>query len=106
MVDRGVRWKCSEGGCLKLDTNASLRAGSGASIDGILRDGEGQVVWCYCERCHVTDVAFVDASAIRRCLEYARDRGVRDLEVESDAQVVIFPLLQFKWLSLPYFRRG
>lgn len=60
----GVRWKCPKGGHLKLNTDDLMRVGSGASMGGVLRESEGRVVWCFCERCPVTDVALSEAMTI------------------------------------------
>lgn len=81
---------------MKLNNNASMRAGWSASIGGVFRDAEGSVHWCFSERCCTSNVGVAEAMTIRRGLQYARDMEVRDLEVESDAQVVIYTLLHPK----------
>lgn len=89
-----MKWKCPETGRLKLNTDASMRAGCGASIEGVLRDSLSRVEWCFSERCCTVDVGVAEALAIRRCLQYAWDQDVRDLVVESDAQTVVYALIR------------
>lgn len=81
----GMKWKCLEQGWLKLNTDASVRAGCGANIRRVLCDMNGYVVWYFSERCCTFDLRVVEAIAIQCGLQYTRDQGVRDLEVESDA---------------------
>lgn len=80
---------------LKFNTNASMKAESGASIGGVLPNATGRVVWCFSER-YTTDVCVAEAIAIRRGLEYTHDQDLRDSEVESHAQIVIYTLLHPK----------
>lgn len=44
----------------------------------------------YGEKCATVNVGVAEAMTIRRWMEYARDKGVRDLLVESDSQSVIY----------------
>ncbi|KAL8543246.1 hypothetical protein ACS0TY_003964 [Phlomoides rotata] len=44
-------WEAPAGLGLKLNTVASVRAGFGAAIGGVIRDSSGGIVWCFAERC-------------------------------------------------------
>lgn len=94
---RGVRqvtvWSPPRQGQLKLNIDASVRPSLGTGIAGVLRDEGGRVRWCYGELSDSVVVDVAEALAIRRGMEFARDNGVRDLLVESDAQIVIYVLL-------------
>lgn len=54
-------------------------------ISGVLRDEGGCVRWCFGELCDSVNVDVSEALTFRRGMEYARDNGVRDLLVKSDA---------------------
>lgn len=95
-VDGGTRWRPQEVGWLKLNNDASYKRDFGASIVGVVRNDQGRPLWCYGEQCDCMDVEVAEALAIRRGLKYARDKDVRDLVVESDAQTMIFVLFLVK----------
>lgn len=73
----GVRWKCLEQSLLMLNTDASMRAGYGASIGEVLLYRNVCEVWCFSKRCCTTAVSVTEAIAIRHGLQYDRDQGVR-----------------------------
>lgn len=62
----------------------------------MLRDDEGLVLWCFVERCVALEVDVGEALAVRKGLKLARDNGVLDLDVESDAQMIIKVILHPK----------
>lgn len=51
---------------------------------------KGMCEMVYGEKCATVNVGVAEAVTIRRWMEYARDKGVRDLLVESDSQSVIY----------------
>ncbi|KAL8526160.1 hypothetical protein ACS0TY_015401 [Phlomoides rotata] len=104
-VRTGSRWIPPDCGRLKLNSDASVRHGSGTGIAGVLRDSEGRVVWCYAEKYPVAlDVDLAEATAIYRGLLLAQEHGVSDLQVESDSQILINAITKDR-LDLSYFGR-
>ncbi|KAL8513639.1 hypothetical protein ACS0TY_012939 [Phlomoides rotata] len=100
-----VKWRLPSTGRWKLNCDASFKRGLGSTIAGVLWDDEGSVVWCFAEKCgDISDVSVAEALAVQRGIEVALQRGVLDLVVESDAQLVIKALTCRK-LDLSYFGR-
>ncbi|KAL8519535.1 hypothetical protein ACS0TY_010460 [Phlomoides rotata] len=83
-------WKPPVDSCMKLNVDASVRKGVGASIGGVLRNCEGDVRWCFAQTCEgVFDVDFAEALSIEKALELVLAHSVTRVVVESDSQTVI-----------------
>ncbi|KAL8478855.1 hypothetical protein ACS0TY_030658 [Phlomoides rotata] len=88
-------WNPPSGNYLKLNVDASVRKGVGASIGGVLRNGEGAVVWCFAETCNgVFDVDVAEALAVEKGLDLLLAHFVARVFVESDSQTVVNALLE------------
>lgn len=100
----GGRWEPPTEGTLKLNCDASVRDSAGASIAGVVRDESGQVRWCFAERTGGGfDVRTTEALAVLHGLKIACDNGVREMIVETDAQLVVRALQEPPTMQLTYF---
>ncbi|KAL8491609.1 hypothetical protein ACS0TY_023270 [Phlomoides rotata] len=90
-----VAWVPPDPGFLKLNMDASVKHGWGSAIGGVVRSSSGGVEWCFAEQLDgLFAVDISEAMAIREGMTHARRKGIQNLIVESDSQVVINAILK------------
>ncbi|KAL8551274.1 hypothetical protein ACS0TY_000378 [Phlomoides rotata] len=83
-------WKPPEVNFLKLNIDASVRKGWGATIGGVLRNSGGEVIWCFAQKCEgVFEVDVAEALAVEKGLEFMVSNSLARIVVESDSQTVV-----------------
>ncbi|XP_074265125.1 uncharacterized protein LOC141587549 [Silene latifolia] len=83
-------WKAASVGFMKLNVNAGLKEGEGVGTGVVCRNDKGEVLWgasIVREQCWDPEMA--EAVAVIDGLLEVRDRGIQDVEVESDCLRVI-----------------
>ncbi|KAF7826658.1 cysteine desulfurase mitochondrial-like [Senna tora] len=85
-----IKWVKPASPCFKLNCDAAVRAGFGGAIGGVIRNSEGVVVAAYAVPVKNTlDIHRLEALAIYKGVEVGRGLGIQQLEVESDAKMVV-----------------
>lgn len=86
-----VRWTPPPRGWYKINFDGSVyNDGSRrASIGGVIRDGAGRVVLAFAEQTEHSTVGIVEARAMIRGLQLARELGLQRVMVEGDDLVLV-----------------
>ncbi|KAL6519935.1 hypothetical protein OROMI_032829 [Orobanche minor] len=83
-------WKPPAPGWVKLNTDGGTSQTKQISvIGGVCRDADGGWLWGYNKRVEFCDPAMAEAKGLLAGLEFARERRIPRLEVESDCLLII-----------------
>ncbi|XP_031103194.1 uncharacterized protein LOC116006838 [Ipomoea triloba] len=85
-----LRWGASQDHRFTLNVDGSVKTGSNkAGVGGVIRNKMGVWVEGLAGATDYAEASIVEARAILECLRWAWQRGIRDIEVQSDAKNVI-----------------
>ncbi|KAF9612735.1 hypothetical protein IFM89_003745 [Coptis chinensis] len=83
-----IKWASAEEGSHMLNTDGSVHD-NGNGFGGIIRDSLGNVTLAYVGSSHKPSVLFLELLAIAKGLQYAKEKGISNLEVNLDSSGAI-----------------
>ncbi|XP_026429515.1 uncharacterized protein LOC113325863 [Papaver somniferum] len=89
MEEIQIAWQVPNTGFYKINTDGSTNDCGDAGIGGVIRDGAGDFVVCFCKHIHKNNNNVAKVWAIRDGLRLANQLGLNLVEVESDSWYAI-----------------
>ncbi|KAF7831415.1 uncharacterized protein G2W53_013748 [Senna tora] len=89
-IPQSLRWEKPNQPFMKMNVDAGVRRNGDGALGGVLRDWNGCVQVAFISSTpKLGDVALIEALAVERGVRVAMEAGVKNLIIESDAQLVV-----------------
>ncbi|KAH1055712.1 hypothetical protein J1N35_033777, partial [Gossypium stocksii] len=90
-----AHWSASSGGCIKLNTDGAIwQNGSYVEIGGVFRDADANWLWGFSRLLGKETIFKIKARAILEGLRLAWEKGIRQLKVKSDNDLLIETIVE------------